>query len=57
MVLRDEFEGPARPQVDLAGRQRLTGWIPPAGDMLRICPGLKNLRAGRIEIARQFYRV
>jgi hypothetical protein len=56
MVLGDEFEGPARPQVDLAGRKRLTSGIPPAGDLLRICPGLKNLRAGRIEIARQLYR-
>src|ERR1700727_2382690 len=57
MVLRDEFKGPARAQVDLARRQRLTSRIPPAGDMLRICPSLKNLRARRVEIASQFYRV
>ena len=54
MMLGDEFEGPAGPQVDLADGQRLARRIPPAGDMLPHCPGVKNLGARRIEITRQF---
>src|SRR6185437_6705599 len=53
----DEFESPARPQVDLANHQRLARRIPPAGDMLRLRPGLKDLRARGIEITGQLDRV
>src|SRR5579863_8244327 len=57
MALGHELERAAWPQVDLADCEPPARSVPPAGQMLRHCPGFEYFRARRIEVAREPYGV